>query len=270
MYTPDIINLRNFYATGFGESVRSLIAESILQFWPAAQGEIVIGIGYATPYIEPYLEQTANLVACMPAQQGAVYWPHNGDNLVLITHESELPFAESSINRVLLIHSMENSEQLSWMISEIWRILTPNGRLLAIAPNRHSLWSRSSRSPFGYGRPFSISQIRDLLTEQQFTITRTSSALFMPPTRIKFLWRMATKLEKTGKFICRFLGGFLGGVLLVEAEKQIYSAIKQPVVEAKKYRAATVGARPALNLKRTAKYKRTRQTNSVLRNPYLY
>ncbi len=246
MYTPDIINLRNFYATGFGESVRSLIADAVLQFWPTTGSDIVLGMGYATPYIEPYMEQSANLVACMPAQQGAIYWPHGGDNLVLIAHESELPFAESSINRVLLIHGMENSEQLSWMINEIWRVLTPNGKLLAIAPNRHSLWSRSSRSPFGYGRPFSISQMRDLLTEQHFTITNTSSALFMPPTRIKFLWRIAEKLEKVGRFVCRFLGGFLGGVVLVEAEKQIYSSIRQPVVEAKKYRGAIIGTRPAM------------------------
>ncbi len=250
MYTPDIINLRNFYATGFGESVRLLIADSILQFWPNTNGDVVLGMGYAVPYIEPYLEQAATLIACMPAQQGAIYWPHNSDNLTLITHESELPFAESSINRVLLIHSMENSEQLSWMISEIWRVLTPNGKLLAVAPNRHSLWSRSSRSPFGYGRPFSMSQIRDLLTEQQFAITRTSSALFIPPTRIRFLWKAAAKLEKIGKFFCGFLGGFLGGVLMVEAEKQIYSAIRQPVVEAKKYRGTIIGARPAMNMKK--------------------
>lgn len=250
MYIPDIINLRSFYATGFGESVRKLIADAILQFWPKVSGDVVIGLGYATPYIAPYLGQATPLIACMPAQQGAAYWPHGGDNLVLIAHESELPFAESSVNRVLLIHSMENSEQLSWMVQEIWRILTPNGKLLAVVPNRHSLWSRSSRSPFGHGRPFSITQMRDLLSEQQFMVTKTGSALFMPPTRIKFLWRIADKLEKIGKFICRFLGGFLGGVILVEAEKQIHCAIRQPVVEARNYRGATIGTRPAMTMEK--------------------
>lgn len=250
MYTPDIISLRRFYATALGESVQTVISDAIFQLWPTANGDVIVGMGYATPYLSPYLGQETPLVACMSAGQGAAYWPHGGDNLVLIAHDSELPFAESSINRVLLVHSMENSEQLSWMIGEIWRVLTPNGKLLAVVPNRRGVWSRSSRSPFGYGRPFSIAQMRDLLSEQQFTITRTSSALFMPPTRIKFLWRAANKLEIIGRFICRFLGGFLGGVLLVEAEKQIHSTIRQPVVEARNYRGALASARTVMNMEK--------------------
>ncbi|MEQ1790492.1 MAG: methyltransferase domain-containing protein [Rickettsiales bacterium] len=250
MYTPDIVTLRNFYATPFGESVRSLISNAILQLWPAANGDVVVGLGYSTPYLSPYLKQATPLVACMPASQGAAYWPNDGDNLVLIAHDSELPFAESSVNRVLLVHSIENSEQLSWIIQEIWRILTPSGRMLVVVPNRRGMWSRSSRSPFGYGRPFSIAQVRDLLTTQNFTITRTRSALFMPPTRIKCLWRGANKLEAVGRFICKFLGGFLGGVLLVEAEKKIYSTIRQPVVEARNYRGALAGGRAVLTLQK--------------------
>lgn len=250
MYTPDIIKLRHFYSTPFGESVRTLIADAILQLWPAVGDDAVVGMGYATPYLTPYLGQAASLAACMPAGQGAAYWPHDGDNLVLIAHDSELPFAESSINRVLLVHSMENSEQLSWMIQEIWRFLTPNGKLLVVVPNRRGMWSGSSRSPFGYGRPFSIAQMRDLLSEQNFTITHTSSALFIPPTRIKFLWCCANRLEAIGKFICRFLGVFFGGVLLVEAEKQLYSAITQPVVEARNYRGALAGARTVMNMEK--------------------
>lgn len=252
MYTPDIVNLRHFYSTAFGESVRALIAEAILQVWPSVTGEVTLGLGYATPYLTPYIGQAAPLIACMPAQQGAAYWPPGGDNIVLIAHESELPFTESSLNRILLVHSIENSEQLSWMIQEIWRVLTPGGRLLVVVPNRRGMWSRSSKSPFGYGRPFSITQLCDLLGEQQFTVNKTQSALFMPPIRIKFCWKIANKLEAIGRFFCNFLGGFFGGfgggVLLVEAEKQIYSGIRQPVVEARSYRGTVSGARTVMTM----------------------
>lgn len=251
MYTPDIVNLRNFYSTNFGQSVRALISSAILRIWSSTGEDVVVGLGYATPYLASYVTPSAHLAACMPAGQGAAYWPHGGDNLVVISHDSELPFAESSINRVLLVHSMENSEQLSWLIQEIWRVLTPNGKMLAVVPNRSGMWSRSSRSPFGYGRPFSMSQMRTLLGEQQFVITSTSSALFMPPTRMTFCWKIADKLESIGNVICSFLGGFLGGVILVEAEKQIYSGIAQPVVEARRYRTKVMGIKPAMNLKKT-------------------
>lgn len=248
MFSPDILNLRKFYSTAFGESVRMVVADAIYKFWPDASNDVVLGLGYATPFVKPYLGQANPLIVCMPTQQGAEYWPANSDNLVLLAHDSELPFAQNSVNRVLLVHSVENSEQLSLMIEEIWRILTPTGRILAVVPNRLSLWSRSSRSPFGYGRPFSMAQMRDLLTGQNFTITRTRSALFMPPIRIKMLWKWSRKFEKFAEFVSRFIGIFLGGVLLVEAEKQTYSAIRQPVVNARQYRNSLAGARAVLNI----------------------
>ncbi len=248
MFTTDILSLRQFYATEFGAAVRALVSAAISRLWKSAEGETMLGIGYATPYLAPYIGQATPVCALMPAAQGAEYWPQDADNLTLLAHDSELPFSENSFNRILLVHSVENSEQLSWMIGEVWRTLTPSGRVLAVVPNRLGVWSRSSRSPFGYGRPFTMAQLCDMLTAQNFHITRTSSALFIPPTKMKCIWRRAVGLEKIGLFICRFLGGFLGGVLLVEAEKKIYSPIRQPVVEARKYRNVPVGARAALGM----------------------
>lgn len=245
MLAPDVISLRQFYATPFGNEVRKLIAASMASLWPHMRGNVVVGIGYCTPYLELHLEQANPLVICMPAQQGAAYWPPGGNNRVLLAHESELPFAENSVNRILLLHSFENSEQLSGMIQEMWRILTPGGRILAIVPNRLGLWSRSSRSPFGHGRPFSMTQLRDLMTDHQFTMTQSSSALFMPPTYRRILWKLAGMVEVLGKFLCPFIGG----VLLVEAEKQVYASLKQPVAARKAYASPIPATKPILGRK---------------------
>ena len=227
MFAPDVITLRQFYATPFGVGTRELIAAALASFWPESNNDLVLGIGFLTPYLEP---SSAGLV-CMPAHQGAAYWPPERDNRVFLAHESELPIPESSINRVLLIHSVENSEQLAGMIKEIYRVLTPGGRVLAVVPNRLGLWARSSRSPFGYGRPFSMAQLRELFSENDLTVTRSSSALFIPPTHMRLLWRVAQKIETIGKLLCPFFGG----VLLLEAEKQLYASIKQPVQVRKAY-----------------------------------
>src|SRR4029079_3988663 len=159
------------------------------------------------------------MFACMPASQSAVFWPPGENNVVFMSHESQLPLPENSLNRVLLVHSIENSEQLSWMMREIWRVLTPGGRVLAVVPNRLGFWARSSKSPFGYGRPFSSMQWRDLLDSHQFTCTRSSSALFMLPLSWRFAWRAALRIEAFGKKCFRPIGG----VLLIEAEKQIHA-----------------------------------------------
>lgn len=232
MLTPDIVELREFYATNFGRNACALIRERLLRCWPSAKGETLIGIGYVAPYLKPYLEEASAVAACMPAKQGAAYWPANRANLAFLSHESELPLRENSINRVLLVHSLETSDQLSWMLREVWRVLTPGGRVMVIVPNRMGLWARSSRSPFGYGLPFSMMQLRSLVTSHDFTVMRTDSALFIPPTRSKMLWRIAGRIERAGHLLC----AFFGGVLLVEAEKQVYAAVRQPVTT-RSYRA---------------------------------
>ncbi|MDE3059616.1 MAG: methyltransferase domain-containing protein [Pseudomonadota bacterium] len=246
MFTPDIISLRQFYATPLGMGARELIAAALAELWPQAKDDVALGIGYPVIYLEPYLEQASPVMVCMPAHQGAACWPSARPNLVFLGHESELPLPENSVNRILLVHSVEHSEQLSGMMEEIWRVLTPGGRVLAIVPNRMGFWARSSRSPFGYGRPFSMAQLRDLMTHHRFTLTRCTSALLVPPTRLRLLWRFARQIEEIG----RWLWPFLGGVLLVEAEKQLYASIKQPVMR-KGYRLPLPAATPAMGMKKS-------------------
>lgn len=242
MFLPNIVTLREFYATALGETTRKMIGGALRQLWPAANGDSMLGIGYATPYLEAYIGDAAPLVACMPARQGAVYWPAGQDNRVLLAHESDLPFQENSFNRVLLVHCVESTEHLSWMMEEVWRVLTPGGRVLAVVPNRLGFWSRSSISPLGYGRPFSLAQMRDLMTEHHFTLTRHGSALFVPTSEKRFWWRMARCIEMLGQFFCPFIGG----VWLVEAEKQVYASIKQPLLGRKRYAAPVVATQPAM------------------------
>jgi SAM-dependent methyltransferase len=242
MFSPDVVTLRQFYATPFGESVRALIAAALHTLWSEARGDAVLGIGYCPPYLESYLEEGAPVMACMPAQQGAAYWPASRLNRVFLAAESDLPLRDNSINRILLLHSIEHSDHLPWMMEEIWRVLTPGGRVLAIVPNRLSFWSHSAKSPLGYGRPFSMAQLRDLMTSHQFTLTRSGSALFIPPLRWPLLWRGARHIEKIGRWLCPFLGG----VLLLEAEKQIYAATRQPVFARKGYKLPMPASEPVL------------------------
>ena len=48
----------------------------------------------------------------MPASLGVLGWPPEGRNVVALADEGELPFADYSIDRVLLVHGLETSDEV--------------------------------------------------------------------------------------------------------------------------------------------------------------
>lgn len=226
-----------------------ILSKAIVDIWPEIKGDSLLGVGYSSCYVEPYLQQSSEVMVCMPAHQGAAYWPPSAANRVFLSHESMLPLANNSINRVLMVHSVENSEHLSWLIDEAWRVLTPGGRLLVVVPNRLGLWSHFSNNPFGTGRPFSKSQMKELLSDHDFTVTRAKTALFMPPCGYQTCCQLAEWFEKAGKW----LHPVTGAVWLIEAEKQVYASIRQPVSARKGYHVPVRANKPAMGLKKVKK-----------------
>nr|WP_255542780.1 methyltransferase domain-containing protein [Azospirillum sp. INR13] len=83
------------------------------------------------------------VVAVMPASQGVSFWPAEGPGMVALGDEADLPFGDNTIDRVLLVHGLEGTEQLRPMMREIWRVLAGGGRVLAVVPNRRGLWARA-------------------------------------------------------------------------------------------------------------------------------
>ncbi len=246
MFWPDVIDLKEFYATALGEIACHSIRQSIRTIWPVAKGDVVLGIGFTHPYLLHGMEHAERVISCMPAPQGVIHWPNDRPNLTFLADEGELPLADNSINRVLVIHALENSEQVRRMMQEIWRVLTPTGRVLVVVPNRRGIWARSAISPFANGRPYTFQQLRDLLFDNSLTPLQTRSALFFMPTRWQFLLRSAKYLDRIGRFFYRYFGG----VIVMEAEKQIYAPTKPLRVHHYAGRPLYApAAKPALSLK---------------------
>lgn len=196
-----------------------MIRRAIQRVWPDLRGMRLLGIGYATPFLSALSSETERTLAVMPATLGVLRWPAEGRNLVSLAEEGELPFADYSLDRVVLVHALETSEEASALLKEIWRVLAGGGRVLIVAPNRRGIWARLDRTPFGSGRPYTMSQLSQLLRDEQFTPVGTDAALFIPPATSRMMLRAAPAWERIGK---RWFPTF-AGVLLVEATKQIYA-----------------------------------------------
>jgi SAM-dependent methyltransferase len=216
----DVVDLRDFYRSVLGQVARRMIRAAIRRIWPDLRSMRLLGIGYATPFLAAVSAETERTIALMPASLGVLGWsPNDGRNVVTLADEGELPFADYSIDRVLLIHALETTEQVGPMLKEIWRVLAGGGRLLIVVPNRRGIWARLDRTPFGSGRPYTTSQLSQLLRDEQFTPIASDTALFIPPARKRMILRSAAAWERIGK---RWFPTF-AGVVLVEAAKQIYA-----------------------------------------------
>ncbi len=216
----DAIDLRDFYASPLGQTVRRILRRRIRGLWPDTHGMTLLGVGYATPFLAPLRSDALRVMAVMPAQQGVMRWPPEGGSLTTLADELYLPFPDLSVDRVLLVHAVECAEQARPLLREIWRVLSGTGRLLVVAPNRSGLWARLDRTPFGHGQPYSAAQLTRLLRETLFLPMQSHPALYVPPTHSRMLLKSAPAWEAIGQ---RWFSA-VSGLVMIEAAKQIYAA----------------------------------------------
>lgn len=214
----DIVDLRSFYSSPLGVVTRRLVNIGIRRRWPEVRGMRVVGLGYTTPYLGIFRHEGERTFAFMPATQGVMKWPTNLPTLSTLVHETLLPLQDASVDRVLAIHALESTFHAAETLQEIWRVLAGGGRLLLIVPNRRGVWARMDTTPFGHGRPYSKSQLVELLRDSLFTPVAWDEALWMPPFNTKAMLRTAVAWERTGKT----LSLPFAGLHIVEATKQVW------------------------------------------------
>jgi SAM-dependent methyltransferase len=211
----DIVELRAFYASPLGLVARRRVAAAVAGLWGPLRGKRVLGLGFAVPFLDP--AEAACTLALMPATQGVVAWPEGRRPSSCLADPLMLPLPDACVDRILVVHALETSESPSEFLYEAWRVLTPGGRLIVVAPNRRGLWARMDTTPFGQGQPYSRSQLKRLLRRALFTPEAWSETLYMPPLSKALLIRTAEAWERVGTG----LGLPFAGLHVVEASKQL-------------------------------------------------
>ncbi|MAJ63478.1 MAG: methyltransferase type 11 [Alphaproteobacteria bacterium] len=227
----DVVDLHDFYRDRLGRVVQRLMRRRLRQMWPDVSGQRVMGFGYAGHLLQAFDEQpTTQRFLVMPAAQGVMHWPRQSPlNAAVLAHEHALPFEDASIDRIILCHAIECSTQPEPLMDEIWRVLSGQGRVMVIVPNRTGFWARADHTPFGHGVPYSVGQLVSLLRTHDFVPERTAKAVFIPPMKRRFLLSGALAWEEFGE---RWFEP-LAGVNMIEASKQVFAGIK-PQREARK------------------------------------
>lgn len=215
----DVLDLRNFYyRSALGRAAQKVIREELIRLWPEAKGQTVAGYGFAVPLLRPYLKSARRVIGLMPGPQGVMPWPAGRPNVSVLCEETLWPLEVGHVDKLVLLHGLETSENPPALLDEVWRVLGPGGRAVFVVPNRAGLWSRSDRTPFGFGRPYSLSQLEAQLRVHGLIPERHLSALFQPPSQRNFWRKSANLMEAAGRRLPVFAAG---GVLMVEVSKQV-------------------------------------------------
>lgn len=225
----DVLDLRNFYyRTQLGRVAQKAVRDRLLTLWPEAQGQTVAGFGFAVPLLRPYLGRARRVVGLMPGPQGVMPWPAGMDNVSVLCEEVQWPLDTGVVDKLVLMHGLETSERGTALLEECRRVLGPGGRAVFIVPNRAGMWARRDATPFGFGRPYTLGQLDAQLRRAGFAVERHLAALYIPPTSRRFWLRSAPVWERLGG---RISSVFAGGVLLVEASRQVHAPTKGGLAE---------------------------------------
>ena len=227
----DVLDFRDFYATPLGDVVQSIVDALLKKIWPMLENtnqpahnasknkppksrEMMLAYGYTLPYVN---EQSAQL-AFMPAHMGVIGWPKESPRTALV-EEDLFPLPDRCIDRLCVIHGLENSHHPTAFLEECWRVLTAEGKLLIITPNRRSLWSRLDSTPLGRGKPYTMTQLSRLLQKTSFTPTQFARTLYTPPFNSNISISAQSLFEKIGPLIMPKFSGLVA----IEAVKTVYS-----------------------------------------------
>lgn len=236
----DIVSIRRFYETSLGKAAAQRIGVKLSDLWgDNIKSLSVLGLGYTQPVLDAMGDGPHRRISAVPRECGIGEWkPTVRGNAHVSVDELRLPFADGQFERVVVLHGLEECADPRAFLREIWRVASPEGRVVLIAPNRAGIWSRATRTPFGHGRPWSRPQLIELLSNGMFQVTASAHILYMPPINSALITSAAESWDTVGRWT---LPGF-GGVVMVEAVKRLFarpgSGLKSPSLELVKPRPA--------------------------------
>ena len=208
-----------FYTTRLGQSAARLLSARLTALWGNCAGQRVLGIGYPSPILPLWQADAASCIGVVPEEIGDVRLTSDRGQTLCVAPEHKLPFPEGLFDRVFLLHALEEADSPRQLLREAWRVLAPEGRIVVAATNRRSLWSLVDSKPFGHGRPWTRRQMVRFLNDSLFQVTASTTAVHMPPLNWRIITGAANSWERAGEFALPAMGG----VVLVEAVKRLYS-----------------------------------------------
>ena len=149
----DVIDLRKFYyRTKLGRIVQRALRDNVERLFGDTKGQTVVGYGFAAPMLRPFLKSSRRVICLMPGQQGVMPWPEGQLNRSVLTPEISWPLANGIVDKMVILHGLETSNNQNGLLEEIWRVLMTTYVILdfatlmiyGFAAQKVSVWLKSN------------------------------------------------------------------------------------------------------------------------------
>jgi len=214
--------LESWYA---GERGRDLLEQTRLALQPVLE----ITFGYHLLQIGASRGQP--LFDASPINHRVYCNPRGGDGIGLVCEPDELPLESDSVDAIIAHHCLEFAPNPHQVLREIQRVLTPQGHLLIVGFNPHSLLGIGNRlrglnrqSLWHRCRPVSESRLTDWLHLLGCEVQGRTRLFNVPPSGGGRIRRWLSAGGGQGR---RGLNLPIGGLYLLHAIKQV-SALNRP------------------------------------------
>ena len=206
----------DWYEIPVGAVADRLERQLIFKLAAPEPGECCLEVGAGTGHITQFLAEHGLSVVGLDSSEAMLEVARQAldDHQVdwQLGHAQALPYDDESFDLCLSVTTLEFVDDPGQMLSEMYRVVAPGGRMVVATINRQSSWGRMYRreakqqdTPFRQARFFSADELVKALGP--FGRVHWNSAVFFPPSgRWMFL---ASVLERVGRIFCKGSGALL-------------------------------------------------------------
>lgn len=213
----DVIDLKEFYQSSLSSNVHSIVGKMLKYLRQTSSKNKTLFVGFGAPYAD----KTLNEFLLMQAHIGVLAWPDSHNSRTLLSYENEWAFADHAFDEIIMVHGLEYAQNAGNILSECYRCLRPEGRIITIVPNRRGIWVRSDKTPFGFGQPYTLTQLSFILKKHNFVPVEVIRGLYTFPS--------STWLGNLWSWIFEFIASRtlqkFSGLVGVASVKRVYAGI---------------------------------------------
>jgi len=224
---PSTRGLEGFYKTSCGKHLGVEVENNLNKSWNDQNLSHchILCIGFPVPGIKALSQKGASFALFTPGFLGAKKMVRKGMNFSATGDEAHLPFRQGSYDRAYIFHALEYMEDQVSFLEELWKVLSPGGRIFLMVPNKKGPWKKFGLPKPEAAKEFLTRDIKSLLRGKGFAIAGCFGAAYGLPVDF-FGTPLFSGLLKT------LSGGGTGGFpgfLILEAQKTTGSARGIPV-----------------------------------------